>query len=336
MAAAVTGLTRDGNEGTFTRAPLELRPDLTLTDTYWVETTDGVNDRADIVMLAGGLPRMGDHHPRIPQLVVVSIVPHEVAGRRDRWRVEITYQPEFHELPDLWIGYDMHRVPVEGGTLLNGSQNQPAGGAGINGGGLVNGVLQWGTPVLNSAGEAFVPPPEGERAGLVVKLSRNEQIFDLDGFCKFNDSLNQNVFLGKQPRQWWLAREGRPIPNSLGRWWRMEYVMKFKKETWDIQKLDQGRYYRETPGVPPAGALIPFKNNEGDNILGNLDGKGGALAAGQAPFWIRWCDKEVLDWSELELEQSIADFYSTRQLIEQANLDPGALDGILRGIGFGA
>lgn len=323
MGATVVDITRDGREGSLRCDPLSRRIELELTDVYWVETTSGAdNDQID-VMQANGLPRPGDPHPRVAGLIVTGITPSQVSGRTDRWRVAVHYEMEFHEEPDVDVDFELHRVPVEGATAVNRvALNQPSAADG--GGGPVQfaqNMLQWGTPVLNSAEEAFVPVPEDEEAYPVLRISRNELIFNLTDVWDYTNTLNKNPWLGKGPLQWWMMRRARPIPNSRAKWWRMDYLIKYSKVGWDLKLLDQGRYYRATPGIPPNGAMIPFKNDEGDNILGNLDGRGGALAAGVGPTWLHFRRKEVVDWGVLQLEATIEAFYSQKVEIE----NPGDL-----------
>lgn len=315
MAAVVTGTTRDGREGSASRSNFDLRDEVTLTDVYWVETNDA-NDNADVAMLAAGVPRLGDIHPRINSLRVSRVSAQNVSGRTDRWKVPVLYEQEPAEEPDVDIDFEIHRVPIVGGAqLIAGPMGTatPAPAGGVPGaGGALNwqGVANWGVPILNSAGEAFVPVPEDEEAYLVVKIARNEFVRSLNDIKKYNNSLNAKPFLGGAERTWLMMVRGRPITNSIQHRWRIEYVCKFNKLTWDVRLLDHGRYYRAVPGVPPAGALIPFTDDHKDNVLGNLDGKGGALAAGLPPNWIRLVRKEVLDWTPLGLEATINSLYS--------------------------
>ena len=319
MAATIIDMTRDGREGSASRAALDRLTEVQLTDTYWVVTTNGVTDGAADAMMAGGLPRMGDPHPSVPRARVMGLHPTQVPGRIDYWKVAVTYGTEFLEDADVDIDFEMHRVPVEGGTsVVRGGSSSSSANAGPNGAppapgaGVVNGVLKWGTPITNSAGEAYVPVPEDDEAYLVIRISRNESVISLDNFKKYTNSLNWQQFLGGDTRQWLMMVRGRPIPNNTAKLWRVEYIVKFKKATWDVQQLDHGRYYRANPGAAPGamGALIPFKNDEKNNVLGNLDGKGGALAADKPPVFNRFHRRETVDWNPLGLDQTIANFYS--------------------------
>ena len=163
MAATVTGATRDGREGSASRSNFDLRDEVTLTDVYWVETNDA-NDNADVAMLAAGVPRLGDIHPRINSLRVSRVSAQNVSGRTDRWKVPVLYEQEPAEEPDVDIDFEIHRVPIVGGAQLIAGPMGTATPAPAGGVARSRPATRWRWPGWRAGGAPAAAPAPGRHS----------------------------------------------------------------------------------------------------------------------------------------------------------------------------
>ena len=144
-------------------------------------------------------------------------------------------------------------------------------------------------------------------AYMVLNVERNEEVKKIDDLTKYVNSLNKGNFMGFAEKTWHMMVRGRPIPNHRDKLWRVSYAIRYNARGWDLRLLDHGRY-----SLDANKSKIPFKNDEGDNVLGNLDGFGGALAAGKPPKFRQFVRKPVVAWGPLRIPRTIEKFYSVR------------------------
>lgn len=97
--------------------------------------------------------------------------------------------------------------------------------------------------IVNSAGEPFDPPPEMEDSIPTLTISRNEAFFNPMLATAFKGAVNSDDFLGAKPRQACIKgiSASRQQKGSF-RFWKVNYVIAFNRETWDLQLLDHGTY----------------------------------------------------------------------------------------------
>jgi hypothetical protein len=145
----------------------------------------------------------------------------------------------------------------------------PAAGTETNG--LGYNAQRW----VNSAGQ---PYEQGFVRQLRIQTRKFTQFepmsgpgaVTLDQIEARNDTLNNAVYLDKPKRTLKLSVDSVAAGFYHGlRCWRVDYTLAYKKTDWRLKKLDVGWHYIDD------GKLIPFKDEDGNNILGSLDGSGG-------------------------------------------------------------
>lgn len=162
---------------------------------------------------------------------------------------------------------------------------------------------QYGSGLTNSAGELFDPPPEKDVSRPVLTIVRNELNVTPVTLMDFADALNADTFLGAQPRQLKMAAPqfARSHENDQA-FWRVTYVMSFKRETWDLQVLNQGPEYLNAGSTADKR---PFKDAEGNRVLGNLAADGDQLTAGSTPVFLRFAVYKEKQFNSLGLTSSL-------------------------------
>lgn len=136
---------------------------------------------------------------------------------------------------------------------------------------------------LNSAGEPYQTGFVRQRRIITREFTQFEKIqgagaLSLDDIEARNNVLNNDTFLGKPKRTLKLTVESCEAGFYYGvRCWRVGYKLHYKKDDWRLKQLDIGSYYIDS------GNKLPFKDDEGNRILGSLDGVGGEAADQNEP-----------------------------------------------------
>lgn len=127
---------------------------------------------------------------------------------------------------------------------------------------------------VNSAGEPYQTGFVRQRRIITRDFTQFERLsgfgaLTLDDIEARNDVLNSDSFLGKPKRTFKLTVESCEAGYYYGlRCWRVGYKLHYKKTDWRLKQLDVGSFYIDT------AKKIPFEDEEGNIILGSLDGKG--------------------------------------------------------------
>lgn len=101
---------------------------------------------------------------------------------------------------------------------------------------------QDGNPVVNSAGDPFDPPIEYDFSRPILTIVQNQQDFDPDSAEDWNDSLNDDVWMGFDqhtvkvsnitgPRKW---------DQNIGWYWTVTYQFHFNFDGWVFEIADMG------------------------------------------------------------------------------------------------
>lgn len=149
--------------------------------------------------------------------------------------------------------------------------------------------------ILNSAGQAFDPPPTRSEYCVRLTVQRNRLTFDLDMAAEYGDSVNSTDWhlTGDYSI---LARRAKCIgisarqayTNSTG-YWVVTYEFSLRLRPWNpVEILDQGLAYRDDDGE-----LIIAKDFNGDAVTFpvNLNGSGQRLVE-----TVSWNDPVYLEF----------------------------------------
>lgn len=109
-------------------------------------------------------------------------------------------------------------------------------------------------PVLNAAGQAYVPQPEVEDGTPIIVIQRNEPAFYPAFAIEYNNSVNSDQCLGALPRQLKVritcpGGETVVVGSEEVRYYPVTYTMKGKREGWDLRQANRGTYYVTTGAV---------------------------------------------------------------------------------------
>lgn len=303
MSATVLGINRGSAEGEVSRRGTERRTEQIRTLVYEVEV-GSKSEGLDTVLSALGLPKIGDVYNYMGQIYSDLKCRKLSAKQREElpilWDVTATFEPDIEEEAEVEIDFEIIRVPIVGSHSAVTSTYSP--GLAGTGGLQLSGVEKYTVPVQNSAGQPPPIPPEGDEGCMILRVSRNEFVRELEGFARLNNSVNAQPFMGAKPRQWRMFVSAKPIQNHFQNKWRVSYTCHYRRKTWDFEMLDEGTAYLN------AGVLTPNKDAEGNIVTKNLDGAGGLLAAGAERVFLRyqWLRPEL--WPDLE--QTVNRYYS--------------------------
>lgn len=103
-----------------------------------------------------------------------------------------------------------------------------------------------GKPILNSAGDPFDPGLTRERNRQIIRISRNEQEFDV-GLLALQDTVNRDTFIGfrKETVKCSPIHRSREFDPVVGVYWRVEYEFIFDPRGWKKEILDSGLRKRD-------------------------------------------------------------------------------------------
>jgi hypothetical protein len=163
-------------------------------------------------------------------------------------------------------------------------------------------------PWLNSAKRSFETARVRTRRVANVPFSQFEPISTkLDQLMDRCDTINATTYKTRDKHQLLLAIEDANIVQINGfRCWRVDYLCKFKKDTWIFKQLDYGagfydstnkykRFYEEQWEL---GTYDATKQGE-TPFMGLLDGSGKALTNQKTgtPVYLDWQEHEEIDFN---------------------------------------
>lgn len=136
-----------------------------------------------------------------------------------------------------------------------------------------------GAAIVNSAGQPF-------ETGIAQRRTLVRYDFDqfepattsIDTISERNETVNDAIFKGKAVKTLLLSVREATLGFFYGySVWRVGYSLTYKKDNWRRKRLDIGNSYLS------GGVLLPYKDSEGNRIVGPLDGAGAKQTAGTAP-----------------------------------------------------
>jgi len=171
-------------------------------------------------------------------------------------------------------------------------------------------------PVVNSALEPYNPPPEVFRQNTLIRVSRNLKLSSRlwGDALDLRNTINLDKFTWRRgpavidvkPKQCRIKiRIGEQIDyrtktGKKSAYANLEVQFVIKKESWNIDLLDQGSQYLDTAGksinlrifdddwaIASGTKILPIEV-AGERSLGLLDGTGEKLATGGAKFFNRY------------------------------------------------
>lgn len=127
-----------------------------------------------------------------------------------------------------------------------------------------------GDAFISSAWEAL-PPVTRPLTVPVLTIRKAAETFDEGDIEEYTNTTNSTAFWGwAQDKAYMFAINANPEKKGTTKFWRLEYVIKFRQDKWTIELLDQGTYYRD----PLTLDKIPFGDAAFQQVTGNLDGTG--------------------------------------------------------------
>jgi hypothetical protein len=151
----------------------------------------------------------------------------------------------------------------------------------------------------NSAGEPYQTGFVRQRRVITRDFTQFERIsgpgaLTLDDIENRNDVLNSDTFLGKPKRTIKLTVESCEAGSYFGlRCWRVGYKLHYKKTDWRLKQLDVGSFYIESE------KKIPFEDEQGNSILGSLDGKGAKATDQNEPAMRYHKEFDEIDFNDI-------------------------------------
>lgn len=293
MAATVIGRRAEGRGG-------EERDDYTgeIREIYRVRT----NDRKDgvlTVLSAPGLPQMFAPYVTTNEfhfgLRCNGRRATQVDGSPWEWDVECSFatlardeeeqnpNPTLRP-PEVSFGVEIERYSPSPGVPVQAVPNADA--------------IMFDDFFGNSAGMPFEPQPEIDRGIPYLTIVVNRLTVDPQQIFTYSNSVNSDFFMGAEPRTLKMdgANVSRQYENGL-KFWSIEWRMKYRFETWDLQLLDIGPYYLS------GSNRIPFLDDHKNSRMGLLDGAGAALGANADAVFRRWEVYRKLPFGALGIER---------------------------------
>lgn len=150
-----------------------------------------------------------------------------------------------------------------------------------------------GNPVVNSAGQPFETGFARPRTLVRLDFDQFEptSVTDED-LIERNETVNNATYKGKAAKTLKLSIRSATIGTYFGyAAWRVSYSLTYKPDTWQRTRLDIGNCYLSS------GNLLPYTDNEGNRIVGPLDGSGGKQAAGTSPAVLTFDEYDAINFS---------------------------------------
>jgi hypothetical protein len=237
-----------------------------------------VNDRYDDPVVVGnapGIPRLGNPYltarGRDDGSVVKAVVPTPDDNNPYLWFVDVEYGA---------LAMDLAQTGADGTTHTPGTGSGTGGTPDtVQGQNPTDNLPEieldyvhftrpiqktiTGQSIVNTAGDAFDPPPEVDAERLVLRITRNELEASMNLHRTFRNKLNVYAFAGEPPLTWKM----RPLrARFIGFWngiacYRTTYEFENREEGWKLNVWSRG--HRERVGGLPFlitdfyGAILP-------------------------------------------------------------------------------
>lgn len=149
-----------------------------------------------------------------------------------------------------------------------------------------------GDPIANSAGQAF---PDG------ITVTRKIPVWEFFQFepatvsdqtiIDRSETVNNATFKGRAENTLFLTVLSSVIGFYYGTRLRLtQYQLKYNRKNWLHKRLDVGTVYFS------GSALLPYADDDGNVIMGSLDGGGGKVTAGDPPAVLEFAQYPSLDF----------------------------------------
>ncbi len=283
---------------------------------YVIQTAALTNESA--ILFTPGLPRRWSEHPDDKPAVCINRRPIQDASNPLIWYVLCDYSTDYilddfddpvFKLPECEWEFEDRQVVCPGQVATTSdSDGKPHT--------YVKGVL-------NSAGQPFDPPPLYDRSDAVLIVDRVENdpgfpqvggvpIFTTSNALLYSNSLNQDAFLGAEPKTIRCKIRAKRFQWRDVFRWQVNYRFAYRKEGWQPQTLDQGTYHFDNSSSNPDGSprtdktiKIPFTDGEGNVIVQNLNGEGLKLAEDEEPKFITSAAYWVVNFAPLKIKEAL-------------------------------
>lgn len=275
-----------GREGVFDSTPVrDFRR-------VFLVLVDDLSTHPDQVKDAIGIPTLNEVHPRDSGSKVQRIIPRQMDDHPELWEVSVEYSSRSSQgsqtNPDPLLrpaSFDWstsrRTVPVTKTKKSCGDSNEFTSQA-----------------ITNSAGEPFDPPPVIPDSSLVLRITRNEPLFDPE-VRQFLNCTNMEVFQGFDGCTVLFSDVAatRVFEGDI-EFDRVTYTFEINDSDWELELLDQGYYELVSGELKPARdgteGTLPSKP-----VL--LDGAGRKLASGEDPEFLAFGVFEAKDFGEMSL-----------------------------------
>jgi hypothetical protein len=251
--------------------------------------TNDPNDEASIVGAATGIPALYDTYVTANASDlgsrVIDIQPSQSEDNPRFWQVAVEYSgaenpPEV--APDVKWGSNKEQRTFERDIF--------------------------GDAILNSAGQFFDPPPEGDDSRPTLVITRNETLYNPALATIYQDAVNSDTWTIVAPAMTpFVALPGEAKCMSIEAqyheeknyaWWSVTYSFEFRRVDtsvgltgWIKQILDQGRYQRSTDDTNKLTPCLDDKGQPVDDPV-PLDGSGAQLSD-PSPTNAVWLTRQV-------------------------------------------
>ena len=148
-------------------------------------------------------------------------------------------------------------------------------------------------PTANSAGQPFEVGLTISRFIPVWEFYQFEPgTVDDETIIERNETINDDVFLGRAAETLLLTVLRSEVATFFGGSYRLtQYSLKYNDRKWTHKRLDTGTVYLD------GGVLKPYTDNDGNIILGSLNGSGGKVTPGDPPAVLEFDIYPQIDFS---------------------------------------
>lgn len=216
------------------------------------------------------------------------------------WEVECTYstaqtQEEedeqddpLQEPPDISVSFETMQVPIIGTTSSSVVSTTAPG-------------VKFIGRIGNTLGVIYDPPPMDDESRPIVTIARNEPSFNMLRAIDYQDAVNSDAFFGAEPRQIKMRSITGEFQVSKGTaYWRITYVLAFKRETWDKRLLNQGPFYSKVANSTASSDYVAFEEG-GRPYWGALKEDGTKVTADTDAYYRQYRCKKELPFAALNL-----------------------------------
>lgn len=250
--------------------------------TYLVQTTD-LNEGPQQIIDSDGIPNFNDRYDAGSDNDMFALANEIRCSQRDspyEWEVQVTYRTISFagQAPAAGASPTDMSPKISAATrtrsvVIPGRYQDPRNASRDVG---------FDLGVHNSAGEHFDPPPEIEIDEPVLNIRRNMRTVDWPFIMSITNAVNETEFFGCPPRTLKFSTPTieSAVDSQTGEYWVVAYSLIYKYDTWDVQILNRGTYYRNDP-VSPSDNETPedFESADGTRFYGLLKIDGTPLNA---------------------------------------------------------